>query len=40
MKSIGLKVVIKKKHPTYSKVTEEHVSENVLNHQFHVENPN
>lgn len=40
MKSLGLKAVIKKKRPTYSKVTEEHVSENVLNRQFHAEKPN
>lgn len=40
MKSLGLKAVIKKKRPTYSKVTEEHVSKNVLNRQFHAEKPN
>lgn len=40
MKNLGLKAVIKKKRLTYSKVTEEHVSENVLNRQFHAEKHN
>lgn len=40
MKALGIKVVIKKKRPTYVKATEAHVAENVLNRKFTAEKPN
>lgn len=40
MKVLGIKAVIKKKHPTYIKATEVHIAENVLNWKFTAEKPN
>ncbi|MFD2745157.1 IS3 family transposase, partial [Paenibacillus yanchengensis] len=40
MRALGLKSVIRRKRPSYVKVSEIHVAENIMNRNFDAPSPN